>query len=135
MERLSQNPCCNGYVVFKREEAFKKLLDLKYIKYYNEMLKVEQYVKQIQRDDASVSQDAQPVEVSVQIGPLCSLRPTQSLYHKQGGHKACYPESNFRFNVLFTQEYPMSELIDRVSSGALLSRTCHRVRPTILKLD
>ena len=92
---------CNGYVVYKDDAVFHKMLNLKYIKFRMERLKIERYVKHFEREDSQNMQTRPSLSMAIETGPLSSIRPTQSLYFKQSQtNKRTEPASNFRFNVL-----------------------------------
>lgn len=125
--RNSQNPTCNGYVVFKREEVFRKLLDMKYVQYGADRLRIQRYVKQNSKEHLSGTQEEPSLLASIECGPLSAIRPTQVSYHKQGGHSRATHESNIRFNILLDpMTLPLSnrdQMVSGVKKDGVLTMT------------
>lgn len=81
---------CNGYIVYKDDAVFRKLLEFKYIKFRQERLKIERYVKHFEREDPPNMQNKPTLAMAVETGPLSSVKPTQSMYFNhvsQGKHQ------------------------------------------------
>lgn len=93
-------PTCNGYLVFREEADFRRLLAMKYINYGLDRLKVERYIKRFQRESDPNEYRHHSLTVEMENEPLCFLKPTQSLYHKNGRFSVGNQESNVRFNIL-----------------------------------
>jgi hypothetical protein len=124
---------CNGYVVFRDDAVFRKLLDLRYIKFRQERLKIERYVKHFEREDPPNMQSRPTLSMAIETGPLSSIKPTQTLYFKQCQlRKGADPISNLRFNVLLN---PFSgvpkERLQNISFTSLMNST-HRMMTSII---
>lgn len=114
---------CNGYVVYKDDAVFRELLDLKYIKFKQERLKIERYVKHFEREDIPNMQSRPSLSRAIETGPLSSIKPTQAMYYKHSQTRKCAdPVSNLRFNVLLNpfSGVPKSSRLQNISLASLM---------------
>lgn len=129
---------CNGYVVYKDDAVFRMLLDLKYIKFRQERLKIERYVKHFEREDPPNMLAKPSLSMSIETGPLSSIKPTQSLYFIQSQTtKRTETVSNFRFNVLLNpfSGGPKGWRLQNVSLAALFNPNDPLMAPAIVPLQ
>lgn len=98
----SQKPTCNGYVVYKTENTVNRLLDMRYVKYGQDRLKVEQYFKIHTKDDQSKQRAGPQLKSIVELGSITSIRPTHAKYYNQRENNVSDFKSNFRFNILLS---------------------------------
>lgn len=117
--KSSLKPTCNGYVVFKEEAVFRKVLGMKSIKYGQERVKVELYTKKQQQDSQLGSKEVQLGKYSVDKNYSPSIRPTQAVYHKQSSGND--DEENLRFNINLSEKPMTSRNMNRIASLAASS--------------
>lgn len=92
----------NGFLVYKDDAVFRRLLELKFVKFGQVRLKIERYIKQFEREDPPNMQSTPSLKMAIETGPLCSIKPTQLQYFTQQTNRNFVdePASNLRFNVL-----------------------------------
>ncbi len=97
----SKVPTHNGYLVFKDNEVFHRLLDLKFVSYQDTWMKIERYSKKESRFEFSENQKTDLSEESLELEVNHSVKPTRKLFQREetnGAHSG-HHFSNLRFNL------------------------------------
>jgi RNA recognition motif-containing protein len=125
---------CNGFIIYKDDAVFRKLLDQKYITFRQRRLKIERYVKHFERETSQTNTCKHNLSTAIEIGPLSSLKPTNSSYYQQyQSRMPSDPVSNLRFNILLNpySEEDKGYLRLNVSTAARLWSRMTQVRPAL----
>lgn len=97
----SKVPTHNGYLVFKDNEVFNRLLDLKFVSYQDSWMKIERYSKKESRFEFSEHQKTDLSEESLELEVNHCVKPTRKQYQREDINDALpsHHFSNLRFNL------------------------------------
>lgn len=97
----SKVPTHNGYLVFKDNEVFNRLLDLKFVSYHDTWMKIERYSKKESRFEFSENQKTDLSEESLELDVNHNVKPTRKQYRREDQCDApqSHHFSNLRFNI------------------------------------